>query len=171
MSSTCIVNQQIVPYWRIYVKPSKKNIWTRRRFSRMSLWKTWSNVWDIMVVEQGLIRTSSWWTMHQRRASGSLGIEVPDVTEKGKWMFNPRNQASHEESHISKCQSLLNQDIKWLRDQKWKVIIRCEALWATISKKSMSKQDQMWQPSWSQKKWSGKNQHCANSSWRNVFYI
>jgi hypothetical protein len=25
--------------------------------------------------------------MHQRRASESLGVEVPDVTEKGKWMF------------------------------------------------------------------------------------
>jgi hypothetical protein len=25
--------------------------------------------------------------MHQIRASGNLGIEVPDVVEKGKWMF------------------------------------------------------------------------------------
>jgi hypothetical protein len=50
--------------------------------------------------------------MHQRRANESLDVEVSDVIEKGKWMFNPRNQASHEESHISKCQSLLNQDIK-----------------------------------------------------------
>jgi hypothetical protein len=25
--------------------------------------------------------------MHQRRASGSLGVEVLDVMEKGKWMF------------------------------------------------------------------------------------
>jgi hypothetical protein len=50
--------------------------------------------------------------MHRRRASGSLGVEVSDVMEKGKWMFNLRNQASHEESHVSKCQSLLNQDIK-----------------------------------------------------------
>jgi hypothetical protein len=29
--------------------------------------------------------------MHQRRASRSLDIEIPDVIEKGKWMFNPRN--------------------------------------------------------------------------------
>jgi hypothetical protein len=50
--------------------------------------------------------------MHQRRASGSLDIEVPDVMENDKWMFKSENQASHEESHISKCQSLLNQDIK-----------------------------------------------------------
>jgi hypothetical protein len=35
-----------------------------------------------------------------------------NVMEKGKWMFNPRNQATHEESHISKWQTLLNQDIK-----------------------------------------------------------
>jgi hypothetical protein len=34
------------------------------------------------------------------------------VIEKGKWMFNLRNQAIHEESHITKCQSLLNQDMK-----------------------------------------------------------
>jgi hypothetical protein len=34
------------------------------------------------------------------------------VMEKDKWMFDLRNQAILEESHISKCQSLLNQDIK-----------------------------------------------------------
>jgi hypothetical protein len=32
--------------------------------------------------------------------------------EKGKWMFNLKNQAIHEESDITKCQSLLNQDMK-----------------------------------------------------------
>jgi hypothetical protein len=32
--------------------------------------------------------------------------------EKGKWKLNPRNQAIYEESHIIKCQSLLNQDMK-----------------------------------------------------------
>jgi hypothetical protein len=65
-----------------------------------------------MVVEEGLTRTWPRWTMHRRRASGSLGIEEPYVIEKGKWMFNLRNQAIHEESHITKCQSLLNQDMK-----------------------------------------------------------
>jgi hypothetical protein len=121
----------------------------------MSLWKTRSDVWDNMVVEEGLTRTWPWWTMHWRRASGSLGIEEPDVMEKGKWMFNPRNQANHEESHITKCQSPLNQYMKWPRDQKWKLIIWCEVLQVTIFKKSMPKQDQLWQPSWSQKemKW------------------
>jgi hypothetical protein len=34
------------------------------------------------------------------------------VMEKGKWMFNSRNKASHEESHINKYQFLLNQDMK-----------------------------------------------------------
>jgi hypothetical protein len=34
------------------------------------------------------------------------------VIEKGKWMFNPMNQAIHEKSHITKCQFLLNQDMK-----------------------------------------------------------
>jgi hypothetical protein len=65
-----------------------------------------------MVVEEGLIRTWSRWTMQRRRARESLGVEEPYVMEKGKWMFNPRNQAIHEESHITKCQSLLNQDMK-----------------------------------------------------------
>jgi hypothetical protein len=65
-----------------------------------------------MVVEEGL--TCSWprWTMHQRRASGSLGIDEPYVIEKGKWMFNLKNQSIYEESHITKYQSLSNQDMK-----------------------------------------------------------
>jgi hypothetical protein len=50
--------------------------------------------------------------MHQRRVSGSLGVKEPNMMEKGKWMFNPRNQANYEKSHITKCQSLLNQDMK-----------------------------------------------------------
>jgi hypothetical protein len=50
------------------------------------------------------------------------------VMEKNKWMFNLRNQASHEESYITKYQSLLNQDIKCLGDQKWKLIIWCGVL-------------------------------------------
>jgi hypothetical protein len=37
---------------------------------------------------------------------------------EGQWMFNPMNQAIHEESHITKCQFLLNQDMKELGDQK-----------------------------------------------------
>jgi hypothetical protein len=65
-----------------------------------------------MVVEEGLIRTWPRWTMHRRRASESLDVKKPYVMENGKWMFNPRNQAIHEESHITKCQSLLNQDMK-----------------------------------------------------------
>jgi hypothetical protein len=50
--------------------------------------------------------------MHRRRASGSLGVEESYVMEKGKWMFSLKNQAINEESHITKCQSLLNQDMK-----------------------------------------------------------
>jgi hypothetical protein len=50
--------------------------------------------------------------MHRRRASGSLGIEKPYVMENDKLMFNPKNQAIHEESYIIKYQSLLNQDMK-----------------------------------------------------------
>jgi hypothetical protein len=65
-----------------------------------------------MVLEEGLTGTWPRWTMHQRRASGSLSVEESYVMEKEKWMFNLRNQAIHEESHITKCQSLLNQDMK-----------------------------------------------------------
>jgi hypothetical protein len=69
-------------------------------------------VWDKIIVEEGLVSTWPQWTMHQRRASESLDIKEPYVMEKGKWMFNLRNQAIHKESHITKYQSLLNQDIK-----------------------------------------------------------
>jgi hypothetical protein len=118
----------------------------------MNLWKTWSDMWDKIVVEKGLTRTWPWCTMHQRRASGSLGIEEPYVMEKGKWMFNPKNQAYYEESYITKCQSLFNQQVKWLGFQKWKLIIRYEVIQVTTSKESMPKQNQMWHLSWSQKK-------------------
>jgi hypothetical protein len=40
------------------------------------------------------------------------------VMEKGKWMFNSRNQAYYEESYITKCQSLFNQEMKLLGYQK-----------------------------------------------------
>jgi hypothetical protein len=46
--------------------------------------------------------------MHRGRASESLDVEEPYVIENVKWMFNPKNQAIHEETHITKCQSLLN---------------------------------------------------------------
>jgi hypothetical protein len=40
-----------------------------------------------MVIEEGSTRDWPQWTIHQRRASRSLNIEVSDVMEKGKWMF------------------------------------------------------------------------------------
>jgi hypothetical protein len=97
--------------------------------------------------------------MHQRRASRSLGIEEPYVMEKGKWMFNPRHQAYYEESYITKCQSLLKQEMKWLGYQKWKLIIWCGVLQVTTSKESMPKQDQCGNPHEVKKKWSGKIQY------------
>jgi hypothetical protein len=65
-----------------------------------------------MIAEEGLTRTWPGWIMHQRRASESLDVEESYVMEKGKWMFSVRNQAIHEETHITKCQSLLNQYMK-----------------------------------------------------------
>jgi hypothetical protein len=56
--------------------------------------------------------------------------------QKNKRMFNMRNQANYEESYITKCQYLLNQDMKWLVNYKWKLIIRCEVLQVTTYKKS-----------------------------------
>jgi hypothetical protein len=51
-------------------------------------------------------------------------------------MLNPMDQASHEESHFSKYQSLLNQDMELLRDQKWKLII-----WIKVSQVTSSRND------------------------------
>jgi hypothetical protein len=42
------------------------------------------------------------------------------VMEKGKWMFEyTKCQSSHGESHISKCQSLLNhkEEVTWIRSE------------------------------------------------------
>jgi hypothetical protein len=125
----------------------------------MSLWKTWSDVWDKIVVEEGLTSTCPRWTMHWRRASRGLDVEEPYVIEKGKWMFNLRNQAYYEESYITKCQSLLNQEVKWLGYQKWKLIIRCDVLQVTTSKESMLKQNQSGTSHEVKKKWSGKIQY------------
>jgi hypothetical protein len=47
----------------------ESNLIIRRRFLKMSLWKTWCDVWDIMIVEEWLTRIWPWFTMHQRRAS------------------------------------------------------------------------------------------------------
>jgi hypothetical protein len=61
--------------------------------------------------------------MHRRRASESFTVKEPYVIENDKWIFNLRNQACYGESYITKCQSLLNQEIKWLEYQKWNLII------------------------------------------------
>jgi hypothetical protein len=116
-----------------------------------------------IVVEEGLTWTWSWWTMHRRRASESLNVEEPYMMEKGKCMFNPRNQTYYEESYITKCQSLLNQEIKWHGYQKWKLIIWYGVLQVPASKESMPKWDQMWWPSWSQKDMKWQNSYCVSS--------
>jgi hypothetical protein len=69
-------------------------------------------------------------------------------------MSNPRNQAYYEESYITICQSLLNQEIKWLGYQKWKLIIRVEYS-KSHPRRVNAKARSYWQPSWSQKeqKW------------------
>jgi hypothetical protein len=140
-------------------------------FKRMSLWKTWSDAWDKIIIEEGLIRTWSRWTIHQRRASRSLGIKEPNVIEKGKWIFNSRNQSYNEESYIIKCQSLLNQEMKWLVCWKWKLIIRCEVLQVTTSKSQCLSKIKCDNSHKVKKRWNDKIQYCASSSWRNVFYI
>jgi hypothetical protein len=135
----------------------------------MGSWKTWSVVWNKMVVKEGLRRTWPHWTIRRRRASGSISVELLDVMKKGKCMFNPRNQARHEESHITKCQSLLNQDMKWLGDQKWKLTIRCEVLQVATSKSKCQRKIKCDNPHRVKKRWSGKIQYYANSRWRSYF--
>jgi hypothetical protein len=49
--STCIVNKQIVPYWRIYVKSSKKSISIRRSWIL-----TWFITCDLILNKEELIK-------------------------------------------------------------------------------------------------------------------
>jgi hypothetical protein len=51
MWSTCIVKQQIVLYWRIYVKSSKKLIWTTR-----SCILTWFKLCDLVLNKKELTK-------------------------------------------------------------------------------------------------------------------
>ncbi len=81
----------------------------KKFFSRMSLWKTWSDVWYKMVVEEGLTRAWPCWTMHWRRESESLDIKVLDVMDKDKCMLNPRNQLVMK-NHIS-----LSVNLYWIK--------------------------------------------------------
>jgi hypothetical protein len=90
--------------------------------------------------------------------------------EEGQVDVNSRNQTICEESYIIKCQSLLNQDMKWLRDQKWKLIIWCEVLQVTISKSQCWSKIKYSNSHKVKKKSIDKNQYCASSSWRNIFY-
>jgi hypothetical protein len=136
----------------------------------MSLWKTWSDVWDKIVVEDGLTRTWPQWTMHRRRASGSLDVEELYVIEKSKWMFNPRNQAYYEESYITKCQSLLNKKMKWHGYQKWKLIIRVEYSKShprIVNAKARSNS----QPSWSQKEEKWQQSIWCKLKLKKLFFI
>jgi hypothetical protein len=48
--------------------------------------------------------------MHQRRASRSVD-EGTECDREGQIDAESEKSTSHEESHISKCQSLLNQNI------------------------------------------------------------
>jgi hypothetical protein len=128
-------------------------------FQIMSLWKTWSDEWDNIVVEEGLTWTWPRWTIHRRRARGSLSIEEPYVMKKGKWMLYPRNQAYYEESYITKCQSLFNQELKWLGYQKWKLIIRCEVLQVTTSNSQCLSKFNCGNPHEVKKRWSEKTQY------------
>jgi hypothetical protein len=140
-------------------------------FQIMSIWKTWSDEWDKIVVEEWLTRTCPRWTIHQRRASGSLGIKELYVMEKGKLIFNPRNQVYYEESYITKCQSLFNQEMKWLGYQKSKLIIRYKVLQVTTLKSQCLSKINCDDPHEVKKRWSGNIQYCASSSWRSWFYI
>jgi hypothetical protein len=128
-------------------------------------------MWDKIVAKEELTWTWPRWTIHRRRASEILDVEKSYVMEKCRWMFNPRNQASYEESYITKCQSLLNQDIKWLGDQKWKLIIWCKVFQVTTSKNQCWSKIKCGNPHKVNEKWSGKNEYCVSSSWRIVFYI
>jgi hypothetical protein len=49
--STCLVNQKIVPYWRINIKSSKELIWSRRSWIL-----TWFNTCGLILTKKELIK-------------------------------------------------------------------------------------------------------------------
>ncbi len=136
----------------------------------MSLWKTWSDEWDMMVVEEGLTRTWPWWTMHRRRASESLGIEVPNVMERSSGC-SIRGIKLVMKNHIS-----LSVNLYWIK--KWGNLDTKSGnwsyVWSTpshILEESMLKQDQIGNIHKVKKKRSDNNKFDANSSWRSCFYV
>jgi hypothetical protein len=60
------------------------------RIINVSSLKTQRVVRIMIVIGEGSTRAWSWWTIYQRRVSGRLGVEVPDVMEKRKWMVESK---------------------------------------------------------------------------------
>jgi hypothetical protein len=64
MWSTCIVKQQIVSYWRIYIKSSKKNIWIRRSWiltcSTIVTWSQPRKNWSIGICKYCISMKAIW---------------------------------------------------------------------------------------------------------------
>jgi hypothetical protein len=63
---------------------------TFQRIINMSSLKTHRVVWIMIVIKEGPTRAWLRWTIHQRRACGRLGGEVPNVMEKGKYMVESK---------------------------------------------------------------------------------
>jgi hypothetical protein len=63
---------------------------TLQRIINLCSLKTQKVVWIMMVIEEWSTRAWSRWTIHQKRAIESLDVEVPDIMEKGKWMFESK---------------------------------------------------------------------------------
>jgi hypothetical protein len=92
-----------------------------------------------------------WW----RRTSGCLNL---------------RYQASHKESHISKCQSLFNQDIKWFGDQKWKLIIRLKYSKSQPPKSQWQNKIKCDNPHEVKKRWNSNN-HLVQAQVEEIYFI
>jgi hypothetical protein len=70
-------------------------------------------VWIMMVIEEGSTRTWPRWIIHQRRASGRLGVEVPDVMEKRQvdvWV--------RDINHAMKSHKALSVNICWIKKSR-----------------------------------------------------
>jgi hypothetical protein len=86
----------------------------------------------------------------QAGASGSCSIRV---ATKSKRILNPMDQISHEESHFSNYQSLLNQDMEWLGDQKQKLNIWFKVSQITNSRNDDKVKTQVATWRWKKEKW------------------
>jgi hypothetical protein len=143
--------------------------------SNLIIWRRFSKNEPMKDIKWWVRQDSSW-----RRINKDSAATMNHTSEKSKWeswhrgtVYDGEGQMNvqYEESYITMCQSLFNQEMKWLGYQKWKLIIRYEVLQVTTSKSQCLSKIKCDNPHKVEKRWSGKIQYCASSSWRSWCYI